>query len=193
MNTSFPADPGTKPLAGAALRKTLTLASALLLAACASMRVGSDYDHAVSFSGYHSFALVRREHRGIQNPLAVTRAEDDIQQELQRRGFTLAADRASADFTVDFTLGAQERADISTYGLGYVGPWGGWAGPGWRGGIDVRQYHEGTLSIDIFDARTGRPVWRGWANKDLTAREIEQPGEPITKAVSSVLATFPPA
>jgi hypothetical protein len=97
---------------------------------------------------------------GFPTPLVATRAEDDITQELQHRGYTPATDPATADFTLDFSIG---------------------------------QYREGTLAIDVFDARTHRPVWHGWVKKELSSKDIEQPAEPISKAVSAVLAKFPPA
>jgi hypothetical protein len=59
--------------------------------------------------------------------------------------------------------------------------------------LDVRQYHEGTLSVDVFDTHTHRPVWHGWAKKELTRKDIENSAEPIRNAVAAVLAKFPPA
>jgi hypothetical protein len=56
----------------------------------------------------------------------------------------------------------------------------------------VRQYREGTLSIDVFDAHSHRPVWHGWAKKELTRNDMEHSAEAIRKAVDSVLAKFPP-
>jgi len=50
----------------------------------------------------------------------------------------------------------------------------------------------GTLAIDVFDGRTHRPEWHGWAQKELTRKDLEQSVEPINKAVSTVLAKFPP-
>jgi hypothetical protein len=58
--------------------------------------------------------------------------------------------------------------------------------------MDVRQYREGTLSIDVFDGHTHRPVWHGWAKKELSRKDIEQSETPIRQAVTSVLAKFPP-
>jgi hypothetical protein len=84
------------------------------LDACTTVQVGNDYDHAANFASYRTFTLMQREHQGIRNPLVAMRAEDDIKQELQRRGYTLAPGPESADFTVDFTLGSQERTDISS-------------------------------------------------------------------------------
>jgi Domain of unknown function (DUF4136) len=168
------------------------LSAACLIAACTTLHVGNDYDRTANFGTYHTFTLLQREHPGIPNPLVATRVEEDIKQELQRRGYALTADATSADFVVDFTIGSQERTDISSYPAAYAGPWFV-GGPYWGGTIDVRQYHEGTLGIDIFDARTHRPVWHGWAKKELTQKDFEQPAEPVGKAVSSVLGRFPPA
>jgi Domain of unknown function (DUF4136) len=162
------------------------------LDACTTVQVGNDYDHAANFASYRTFTLMQREHRGIRNPLVAMRAEDDIKQELQRRGYTLAPDPASADFTVDFTIGSQERTDISSYPAAYAGPWFG-GGPYWGANVDVRQYQEGTLGIDIFDTHTHRPVWHGWARKELSSDDFQQPAEPIDAAVKAVLGKFPPA
>jgi uncharacterized protein DUF4136 len=181
----------------------LTLAAAIvLIEGCATLQVGSDYDRSASFANFHSFTLMKREHHGANagtSPLVVQRADDAIKAELQRKGYTLSADPAAADFAVDFTIGSQERTDINSYPDPYVGPGWGWGRRGWWGGpywgdnLDVRQYREGTLSIDIFDAHGHRPVWHGWAKKELSRSDIEQSEEPIRKAVQSVLARFPPS
>jgi hypothetical protein len=179
------------------------LAAALtIIGGCATVQVGSDYDRSANLANYHSFALMKREHHGTNaatNPLVVQRAEDAIKAELQRKGYPLTTDSAAADFIVDFTIGSQERTDINSYPDPYVGPGWGWGRGGWWGGpywgdnLDVRQYREGTLSIDIFDARTHRPVWHGWAKKELSRSDTEHSEEPIRKAVASVLAKFPPS
>ena len=181
----------------------LALTAAMSAGGCATVQVGSDYDRSASFTNYHSFTLMKREHHGTNsatNPLVVQRADDAIKAELQRKGYTLAADPAAADFTVDFTIGSQERTDVNSYPDPYVGGrgWGGdrygwWGGPYWGENLDVRQYREGTLSIDLFDAHTHRPVWHGWAKKELSRSDVEHSEEPIRKAVASVLAKFPPS
>jgi hypothetical protein len=166
----------------------LGICTAFLLASCETVQVASDYDRSANFTNYHTFTILRREHKGIPNPLVAVHAEEDIKQELQRRGYTLVADPASADFTIDFSVGAKDRIDINSYPAMYAGPFFG----GWGNNIDVRQYQEGTLSVNIFDGRTHRPVWHGWAKKALSRKDIEQPAEPVSKAVDSVLARFPP-
>jgi hypothetical protein len=181
-------------------RRVAAVASVLMsMSACTTLQVGSDYDHAATFQGYKTFTVMQRAHHGTSNPLVAVRASDAIKADLQQKGFIEASDPSKADFTVDFTIGAQERTDINTYPEPYMGPawgWGSmgwWGGPYWGTGLDVRQYHEGTLSVDVFDTHTHRPVWHGWAKKELTHKDIENSAEPIRNAVASVLAKFPPA
>lgn len=166
----------------------------LVLAACATLQVGSDYDRSASFTGYHQFALMPRT-RTAANPLVAQRAQDAIQAELAAKGFVYVADAATADFVVDFAIGARDRVDIASYPAPYAGMyWGrGWWGyPYWGDQVDVRQYKEGTLSIDVFDARTHKPIWHGWAKKELSQSDMARSERPIRDAVNAVLQRFPP-
>jgi hypothetical protein len=182
-------------------RRGVALIAAALaaLAGCDSLRVASDYDHGASFSGYRSFAWLPREQPATSsaNPLVRQRAHDATQAELIRKGYTYTDDAASADFVVDITMGSRERVDVQSYPATYMGPgWGynaSWGSPYWGSSVDVRQYREGTLSIDIFDGRSHRPVWHGWASKELTRADIENSAAPIQKAVAEVLGKFPPS
>jgi hypothetical protein len=173
--------------------------STILFVACATLghnlRVGSDYDRGANFAGYHSFALMHRDHHGSHNPLVAARTEDAIKEDLMRRGYQWLSDGHNADFVVDFTIGSHERTDIHSYPEPYVGPWWGspwWGSAYWGNNVDVRQYREGTLSVDIFDGHSHRPVWHGWAKKELSDRDMEQSEGPIRHAVDAVLSQFPP-
>jgi hypothetical protein len=169
----------------------------LVAAACETLQTGSDYDHAASFAGFHSFTITRRQNDQPPDPLVTQRAYDGIVGYLQSRGYVYVEDPAKADFTVDFNLGSQERTEIYSY---YPSPWcTGWcAGPGWWGGpywsstLDVRQYREGTLWVNIFDNKTRRAVWHGWAKKTLSQGDVEHSTEAINTTVASVLDKFPP-
>jgi hypothetical protein len=183
--------------------RVLGLATLLMVAAaCETLQVGSDYDRAASFSGFHTFVIMPRQRSEVSNPLVVQRTEDAIRSYLVGRGYQYVGDPAKADFAVDFTIGSRERTDIQTYPQPWGGPWAtgpggwygtpGWTGPYWGNAIDVRQYTEGTLSIDVFDDRTNRPVWHGWARKTLSQSDIENSAEPIRGAVAAVLEKFPP-
>jgi hypothetical protein len=176
-----------------------TLLTLALLAGCAaSPDVGSDADSNANFAGYHSFALMPRDRvvasvppDPMRNPLVTARIEDEIKQGMQRKGYTLT-DPMNADLVVDFTIGARERIDVHSHPGGWgLGPV--WPGGPWGNDIDVRQYREGTLAIDVYDVHTRRPAWHGWARKELTRKDVEQSSAPIHDAVESVLARFPSA
>jgi Domain of unknown function (DUF4136) len=171
---------------------------ALMSSACATLQVGSDFDRSANFSAYHTFSWMQRDRYGSRNPLVVQRAQDAIQAELVHKGFNYVSDSTAADFIVDFTIGARERVDVQTYPAPYGGWWyagypGWWGTPYWGTELDVRQYREGTLSIDVFDAHSHRPVWHGWANKELTQADMEHSEAPIHAAVGAVLSKFPPS
>lgn len=171
----------------------------VLLGACKTLRVGSDHDPAASFSAYHTYVWMPPHTNADEspNPLVVQRAHDAIENALSAKGYRLASDPAHADFVVDFTIGSRERADIRSYPAPYGGPWlwGNtywWGAPYWGSEVDVHQYREGTLSIDIFDANTHRPAWHGWAHKELTHADLEHSAGSIREAVDAVLEQFPP-
>jgi Domain of unknown function (DUF4136) len=190
MNTKTADREHKRPFAFPWLAATAAAAS-LLLAACASVRVSSDYDHRASFSNYHTYAWLPREHARSQNPLTVRHAQEAIDAEMQKKGYSLTSNVGSADFVVDFTLASKERLDVQSYPVAYRGPWL-W-GRGYYGEqIDVRKYREGSLVIDIFDGQTHQPVWTGKATKELSRAELEHSKGPVQAATTAVLGTFPP-
>jgi len=158
----------------------------LILTACATLRVGSDFDHTERFSGFHTFSWMPRTNYGSHNPLTVQRARDAIQAALTRKGSTFVSNSTAADFIVDSTIGSHEWIDVNSYPAPYTGPyWGyrGWWGYRyWGPQVDVRQYREGTLSIDLFDTHSHRPVWHGWAKKELTKADMERSEASIQEA-----------
>jgi hypothetical protein len=153
--------------------------------------VSSDFDRSARFEGYHTYSWVQHTHDGGRNPLIVRFAMESIDAELGQKGYVLATDPSSADFEVDFTIGAHDRIDVNTYPARYRGPWG-WGHRYYGDDIDVRQYREGTLAIDIFDGRTHQPIWTGRATKEITRADQARADGPIRVAAAAVLAQFPP-
>src|SRR6185312_7941420 len=102
---------------------------AATLASCSTLKIGSDYDKQASFAGYHTFTMMQRQHLRVRNPLVVSRAQDAIVADLRQKGYQETTDPATADFSVDFTIGSRERTDINSYPEPYA--MRGWAGWGW--------------------------------------------------------------
>ena len=106
--------------------------------------------------------------------------------ELGARGF--AFNETAPDFRVAMHGGTKTRVRVTDSGYRY-GP-----GPWWGGhGVDVYQYEEGTLILDVVDAKSNELIWRGTAtgvvNPDATP---EQKEKQIREAVTKMLANFPP-
>ena len=189
--------PSPRGYAGSVIAIVLLLSTLLGMSGCETLHTGSDYDRTANFSSYHSFTWLERAHYGTGNPFVTERAREAILSALEAKGYRYVDTLAAADFAVDFTIGAHQRLSVRTYPEPFGGPWP-WYGPGWWGypywgtGVSVSQYREGTLSIDMFDARTHRPVWHGWARQPLSGDDLEHSGESIRTAVDAVLAKFPP-
>ena len=96
----------------------------------------------------------------------------------------MRASTSTPDLLVAYHLGIKDKIDVSSWGYGY-GRWGGWGG----GNLDVRQYKEGTMIIDLVDASTRELVWRG------IGKGVVGSGSPETKireAVTEILSNYPP-
>jgi hypothetical protein len=170
----------------------LLLVTVVALVACTTIKtpyVASDYDRSVQFSTLHKFTLTGRSHGSIQSALVEQRTYDAIREQLTSKGFTYVPDPAQADFVVDFSIGSQDRLNSKSYPTNFAGLWG----PGaWGNQVDIRWYQQGTLAIVAFDVRSGRGIWHGVAEKELSQSEMEHSEEPIREAVTAVLVGFPP-
>ncbi len=158
----------------------VAIAAALVVAGCNTVQSSSDYDPTAKFWSYSTFALMKRERGQSQDDTVIRQTEEAIKSRLQRKGYALVSSPDRADFVLDVTLGSAERADITSYPQPYAGRWF-WdpylrGGPYWGKDLDPRVYHDGTLSIDIFDQTTHRPVWHGWSKHQIASSEKTAPG-----------------
>ena len=176
------------------LRTAVLAFAALLLAACATgPRVSTDADPQAEFTRYRSFAFyepLALESRGYTTLLSA-RLKDEARRQMESRGY--AYDAANPDLRVNINAFVEEKADvISVPDVGY-----GWyysyranayvAVPVWRERAQVARYSEGTVNIDLVDARAQRLVWEGVAVGSAAART---PAERRDRAAASVIKIF---
>ena len=173
-----------------------------LLAGCAGNPPVVDYDSSVDFGSYKTYAyisdhpLMRAPDSPPGSPLLEGRlmaVTDDV---MQMRGYTRVDDAEQADFAVGFTVGSRDKIRVNSYPepyRPYYGGWG-WGGPYYAGStnVDVQQYTEGTLSVDIYDVAEHKPAWHGVATKRITDSMRRNPNETVTEIVNEILAGFPP-
>ncbi len=174
--------------------------SALLLAACSSgPNIKADYDPSVDFSQYQTFNFYNP--MGIENPnyssIIGQMFRDAITREMEKRGYTLSDD---PDLMMNVSAILEDKTKVTTYNdpmyggyygyrRGYYDPWYGY---GYGTSTHVSQYTEGTVNIDMVDARAKRMVWEGIAvgrvDEDRSNAEVR---EAINSGVMEMFSTYP--
>ncbi len=174
----------------------LTIMSLIfILMGCSSVTVKHDYDPSVDFSKYKTYkwGIANDPNDALlKNQLILDRVYYAIYLSLEKKGFKKI--ESDPDFIVYPHGTTKEKTDIQNWGYGYGGWWG--AGPygAWGGGnIDVTQYTEGTLIIDIVDIKKNQLIWRG-VGKGIVGDPStpEKSTENINKVVKQILEDFPP-
>ncbi len=181
----------------AARIRVVLLGTLLLLASCATMDVssrtypGADLGHYRTYAWIGDDPFIRPRDTAVDiSPLTVRLIRESIEKALQARGYSLVAKPDFADFTVAFTVGARDRLDATAYPVPYRDSYAAaWSGDR----VEWHSYLEGTLSIDVFDARLRQPVWHGRAVKPVTTSDTGNPAPVIDAAVAAILGQFPAA
>ena len=172
------------------LTSLLTI-SFLMFFGCSTISVHQDYDPEYDFAALKTFGFIPLTEESGIDQLSADKLGNAIKNELQAKGYTLSE---GADFGIALMFSSKTKTNIQSYGYGYgYGYWGypGMYGPG--GGIDVTQYDEGTLVIDIIDMTEQKLVWRGIGSGAMTeSPTVEERTEKINNAVSKILTQFPP-
>ena len=173
------------------------LASLLLLVGCSSYDVVTDYNPETNFQSYRTFA-VKKDAKIPgdvlhENNFTRDRVYAAIESAMIARGFTLAEDGQS-DLVILAYAGVKDKVNLSTYGYS-TGPY--WGGPYYGGAYStqtvVTHYNEGTLHIDILDAKEKALVWKGQGTGVVEkSRSPKEREEMVNEAVGEILAEFPP-
>lgn len=172
------------------LLKLTPLLLLLVFASCTSVRVATDYDKNANFSNYNSFAFYKPGIDGAKiSDLDKKRILRAIDANLSAKGMTKSESPA---LLVSIFTKERERVDVynNNFGWGWGwNPW--WYGSGW--GSTVSRSTEGSLYIDLIDAKTNELVWQGIGSSRLyTGSDIERREEKIREVVAEILAEYPP-
>lgn len=176
----------------------LVLAALVLSAGCATgPRISSDVDPSADFSRYRTFAFyspLAIESQGYTT-LVSGRMKAAARAQMESRGY--AYGEKSPDLWVNLNAYMQEKTDVvstpevdydyyySYRARRYV------AVPYWRDRTDVYRYTEGTLNVDLVDARQNRLVWEGIAVGRVPRMKPEERAARIDSAIADVFARYP--
>ena len=161
-----------------------------VLTSCSTVRVNSDYDKTVNFSQYKTYAFHKS---GIDkaeiSDLDKKRILRAIDTQLAAKGFTKSE---SPDLLVNIFTKERERVDVNQYNAGWGYGWGfGWNPYIWGGHSYVTTTTEGTLYIDLIDAKNKELIWQGMGSGYLT-QDTNKKDERINEFVTKIIAEFPP-
>jgi hypothetical protein len=173
------------------------VAAALVATGCSSISVRQDYDTQADFVAYKTYAWIQQPTTAIgsakaaqqMNTLLDKRIKDAVNTQLAAKGMTLVAE--NPDALVIYHTGIDNKVEVQDYGYTYPRyPYGGWYG---GGQVDVYEYNEGTLIVDLIDAKSDQLVWRGTATKVIDETASAQQREAnLNEVIAKVFTQYPP-
>ena len=148
-----------------------------------------DYDHSVDFRKFHTFALKMPKSNPegvVNNTLVMSRVQEAIGEQLTAKGMTQAS--ANPDLFVVAHVGAKN--------MDYIDYWpsaGGWRHWRWMGpNVTVQRYVEGTIIVDLVDAKANRLVWRAVTRETADDLLSVQSEKKVDKMIADSFKHFPP-
>ena len=189
-----------RPVALAVMGLALTLG----VSSCTTANVAStsDFDHAVNFRAYKTWAWYPKQTNDTEGGPAKgyesftdQRIRDAVTKDLGAKGLAEVASTESPDVYVAYSVRVENQQRVSGgspfgYGYPYGYGYGGYGGYGYPYGGGAYNYKAGTVIIDIVDAKRKELAWRGTGQAQLDKNTITE--EETYRIVNNVLGNYPP-
>ena len=176
----------------------------VIISACSSIKVTTDYDKTVDFTQLKTFEYYgwAAESDKILNQLERDRIEATFGDEFRKRGLTYVESGGDMIVTLFVMIENKTQYNTTTTGMGHGG-YGGYYGygPGWGWGpgmgmsmstttVQEYNYTVGTLVIDIYHAADEKLIWesigKGTVDDNPQKREKNLP-----KTIAQIMAQYP--
>jgi hypothetical protein len=184
------------------LRAVLATGTILIAACAAAPTIHHDINPAATFSSYKTF--------GFLSPLATDKfpyeslltqhLKDATRGAMESKGYVFSA--SSPDLLLNFYVNIEDKQDVRTTpgSPAFVGYTGGYYG--YRRGyyrvynnptVETVNYKQGTLTIDLVDARQKVLAWTAIAEGRVSQDALKDPGPAIDALVTNMMTTLPAA
>ena len=171
--------------------KFLTVFLLFIFASCSAVRVNADFDKNVNFAPYKTYAFYKT---GIDkaeiSDLDKKRILRSIDEEMTAKGFTKSE---TPDLLINIFTKEREQVNVNQFNAGWGYGWGfGWNPWMWGGGYNnISTSSEGTLTIDLIDAKKKEMIWQGEGVGYLT-QNTHRKDENIKGFVTKIMSQYPP-
>ena len=165
---------------------TLCVAAALTTGCASRPDIRLDKNPSLAMNHYQTFAFFDplSTDESLYTTIISGRLKNAARKELESRNYVY--DATDPDLKVNFSLNVVDRQEVRSYMRG---------GPvAFRFGVnDVEtvDYRQGTLALDLVDARKKELVWQGIAEGRINRKSVENPGPAVDEVVSSLFDGFP--
>ena len=169
--------------------------AALALGACAPMTVNSITARGVDMKQLRTYAwapddrLETGDPRLDNNPFFLDRLQGDVEKHLAAKGLE-KVDNGTAALTLHYHASVNQKLDLNNMETEYTANQQYTNDDSNHGPL---VYDEGSLVLDIVDARTQKLVWRGWAEGSIDGviGRQDRMEEIVDRAVARIFEKFP--
>lgn len=145
-------------------------------------QVSVNYNRSVNFSQYHTYAWGSENANKVQNSILAQNAQSDINMALQTRGLRMVQESENPDLLLVVSGGMKQTTSWTAMGMRGIG--------GGVGTITPEQNVEGTMVVELFDAKTQAIVWRG-IGQDTLSNNGDKNTKKVASAVTKMFKQYP--
>ena len=166
------------------MKRILAILASMFLISVAALaqQVSVNYNHSQSFAQYHTYAWASQNQNQIQNSILAQVAQQDINNAMQAKGLQMVQETQNPDLILTANGGLRQQTSYSAWGMRGIG--------GGMGGITPEQNVEGTMIVDLYDAKSKSLVWRGIAQNTLNNNGNKNQ-QMVEKAVQKMFKQWP--
>lgn len=165
--------------------KSAVVFSALVLAlsvVAGAQQVEVNYNHNQNFANFHTYAWATNNQNQIQDSILAQTAKQDIDSALQSKGLQMVDESQNPDLLVLANGGMKQQTSYNATGMRGIG--------GGFGTISPEQSEQGTLIVDLHEAKTKSLVWRGIAQNTLSTKGGKNQ-QMVGKAIQKMFKQWP--
>ncbi len=145
-------------------------------------QVSVNFNPGQDFSHYHTYAWGSNNGNQVKDSILAQVAQQSVNTALQGKGLQMVQESQNPDLLVTTSGGLKEQTSYQAMGMRGIG--------GGFGSITPEQNVEGTLIVDLYDAKGQSLVWRGISQDTLSSKGSKN-SQMVEKAVDKMFKKYP--